>query len=103
MSASLLVIVIAAIQAAIAIPLLLGIVPPNGYYGLRTPKTRDETRWYGANRFFAITLLWASAVSICLALALPDAGEPSVLGMLPFLVPMGVAVVASLIYVWRMP
>ena len=104
MSASLLVLVIAAAQAAIAIPLVLGVVPPNAYYGLRTPKTRsDEARWYSANRFFAASLLLASAVSISLALARPDPGEPTGLTLLPLLVPTGLATAASLVYVWRMP
>ena len=43
-----------------SIPLALGIVPPNCFYGFRTPKTRSSPKiWYPANRFAGWSLLVA--------------------------------------------
>jgi uncharacterized membrane protein len=43
---------------ASAIPLLYNKIPPNNWYGFRTPKTySDKEIWYKANRFMARDLL----------------------------------------------
>lgn len=47
----------------VSIPLVLGIVPRNRYYGFRTRKTlTDDKIWYEANRFGG----WAILVSCCI-------------------------------------
>jgi uncharacterized membrane protein len=47
----------------LGIPLLLGKVPPNSLYGLRTQKTLDDEQiWYQANRFAGATLAWIPTV-----------------------------------------
>ena len=48
---------------ALSIPLLLGMVPPNGLYGFRVEKTMsDATIWYAANKVLGADLLIASLV-----------------------------------------
>ncbi len=54
----------------LGIPLLLGKVPPNALYGLRTRRTlADEEIWYRANRFAGLVLMLAGGV-VLLAWAL---------------------------------
>ena len=56
---------------ALSIPMILDRVPPNGAYGFRTPKTLSSDEiWYSANRAAGWFMLAASAMSICLNLAL---------------------------------
>ncbi|GAB4396324.1 MAG: hypothetical protein OHK0052_17450 [Anaerolineales bacterium] len=57
--------------AVLAIPLILGRIPPNGLYGFRVPKTlRSETIWYAVNRHFGKRLLIASLLFVLGALLL---------------------------------
>jgi formate hydrogenlyase subunit 3/multisubunit Na+/H+ antiporter MnhD subunit len=57
-----------ALIAILCVPLLLGKVAPNGYYGFRTAKTMSSHEiWYVANRFAAINLIVASVVGLVLA------------------------------------
>lgn len=52
----------------LAIPLVLGKVPPNRIYGFRTPKTlSDPSIWYAANRFAGKATIAFSAVMMLLA------------------------------------
>ena len=47
----------------VAIPLILGVIPPNRLYGFRTKKTlSDADVWYRVNRFAAIAIMIASVV-----------------------------------------
>lgn len=56
----------------IAIPLILGIVPRNKIYGIRTPKTlSDDIIWFRANRFAGIYILISGIVYIIVAIILP--------------------------------
>jgi hypothetical protein len=49
-----------------AIPMALGIVPPNRFYGFRTPKTRSSPEiWYPANRFAGWSLLLSGLAAFC--------------------------------------
>jgi len=46
------------LAAGLAIPLLQGKIPPNRFYGFRTPATmREEWLWYAANKASAKLLL----------------------------------------------
>jgi uncharacterized membrane protein len=57
--------------AAVALPLTLGRIPPNPYYGFRTPKTQSSPSvWYPANRFAGWLLIAASGLTISFNLAL---------------------------------
>lgn len=54
------------LMAALAIPMALGKVPPNAFYGFRTPKTLSSpTIWYPANRVGGRYMLIASLFTIC--------------------------------------
>lgn len=56
---------------ALSVPLILKKVPPNDWYGFRTPKTRsDERIWYEANRIAAQGMVVAGIVLILGSLAL---------------------------------
>jgi len=55
-----------AILAVLAVPLALGMVPPNGLYGFRTPKTLSSPDiWYPANRFAGWLMIAAGALTLC--------------------------------------
>ena len=55
----------------LALPLRLGKVRPNLFYGFRTPKTMSSPEiWYTANRFAGQWLLAASALTILINFSL---------------------------------
>ncbi len=57
--------------AGLAVPLVAGRVPPNPWYGFRTPRTlRDPAVWYPANAYAGRWLLAAGIVISLAALAL---------------------------------
>jgi len=59
------------LTALIMIPMALGIAPPNGLYGFRTPKTLSSPNiWYPANRVSGWILIGASLLTICFNLIL---------------------------------
>ncbi len=65
----------AAVFVALAVPLILGRVPPNRIYGYRTRATlSDERIWYKANAYFAWTFLIGSVVTAVVALMLFEWG-----------------------------
>jgi len=54
------------ILAALALPLALGIVPPNWLYGFRTRKTISSPEvWYPANRVAGWWMIAAATLSVC--------------------------------------
>ena len=66
-----------ALFAILGIPLALGKVPPNWFYGFRTPKTLSRPEiWYEANRAFGVEFTIAGVaitlVAAVAALALGD-------------------------------
>ena len=47
----------------VAVPLVAGVMPRNGFYGVRTQKTLSEDRvWYPINRLAGIALMISSGV-----------------------------------------
>ncbi len=55
-----------------SIPLVLGIVPRNRVYGIRTCKTMsDDSVWYPANRFGGWALIISSSISIVVSWVMP--------------------------------
>lgn len=55
----------------LAIPLILGKIPPNQWYGFRTPKTLSEARiWYPVNRIMGYDLVAVGTASIIAAVSL---------------------------------
>ncbi|HYO94301.1 MAG TPA: SdpI family protein [Polyangiaceae bacterium] len=57
------------VLVVVALPLVLGKIPPNGLYGLRLEATlEDSTVWYEANRVAGRDLLLVAAASVALSL-----------------------------------
>ena len=70
-------IAVGALFTGLGIPLALGKVPPNLFYGFRTPKTLSSPEiWYPANRSMGIDMTIAGIVitiaSAVIAVACPD-------------------------------
>jgi uncharacterized membrane protein len=91
------------IIAVVSVPLILKLVPPNGAYGFRTQQTlADPELWFRANRFAGCALFIASGVSAIVLLSQPGwASGSSLTGLAVFVVPLVIAVIASLAYVRR--
>jgi SdpI/YhfL family protein len=88
--------------AAISIPLVLKMVPPNGVYGFRNSVTRSSIDiWYSANAFMGWALLSAVVASGVTLLVLPPKTKRWQL-LATFLVPVLLAVAASFIYLDRL-
>lgn len=87
-----------AVIAAISVPLILRKIPPNRFYGFRTPRTlADRTLWFRVNCFAGWAFLLASAVGAVLLIAFPSPN----LAALQFIIPIAIALFASLGYLWR--
>jgi uncharacterized membrane protein len=91
------------IIAVASIPLILERVPPNRAYGFRTRQTlADPELWFRANRFAGYALIISSGVTATILLCQPDwASGSSLPGLAVFVVPLVIALVASLAYVRR--
>ena len=88
--------------AIISVPLILGVVPPNGIYGFRTAVTRSSRAiWYPANAFMGWALLVAAVISAVLLTILPATVKRWLL-LATFLVPMLGAIAASFVYLNRL-
>lgn len=94
------VILLSVVVMAIGLPLILRRIPPNGFYGFRTPRTRaDPALWYGANAFAGWALLLAALATALVALFCPThwfalRGFGTYLSVVPLIV----AVAASLLW-----
>jgi uncharacterized membrane protein len=89
-----------AVIAAASIPLMLNLVPPNGWYGFRTRSTLNNRElWFRVNRFAGCAFFIASGLSAGIFMTHPEyASGRSFSGLLVFLVPLGAAVAASIAY-----
>jgi hypothetical protein len=68
----------ASIILLLALPLILGLIPPNRIYGVRTAETlSDQQRWYRVNRFGGWALCASSLLYLAVAALFPSviAGE----------------------------
>lgn len=68
----------ASILLVLSLPLTLGLVPQNRFYGVRTAETlADKQLWDRANRFAGRALLVSSLLYLCVAAFFPSevAGE----------------------------
>lgn len=64
--------------AILSLPLIVGLIPRNRVYGVRTPNTLStDERWYRANRFGGCALVLASAVYLAVAVLVPHAPPPN--------------------------
>jgi branched-subunit amino acid transport protein len=92
----------AAIFVAISIPLVLGIVPPNRFYGFRTPRAMaSRDMWFVVNRYAGVAILIAAGVYLAIARALPyDRASPDdfrvwLIHLMGFAGPLAAAFVAT--------
>jgi hypothetical protein len=53
-------------------PLWIGMVPPNRFYGVRTPG--DEALWYAVNRATGRDIVFVGGLALALSLGLADLG-----------------------------
>jgi uncharacterized membrane protein len=93
-----------AIFAIASIPLMLNVVPPNRFYGLRTERTlANRELWFRANRFAGCAIFIAAGISAAIFMAQPEyASGRSLVGVAVLLVPLATALVASLTYLRRL-
>ena len=91
------------IIAVASVPLMLGVVPPNGAYGFRTRQTlANRELWFRANRFAGFALFTAAGASATVFLVHPEyASGRSLAGLAVLVVPLITALVASFAYVRR--
>lgn len=60
-----------AIVIAVSLPLVFRLVPPNHWYGYRTPRSLSSPAdWYRLNRIAGVALIAASLVSLAIKLAI---------------------------------
>src|SRR5512139_2474948 len=92
-----------------SIPLVLGIVPRNRIYGIRTCKTlSDDAIWYPANRFGGWALIISSCLYLGLAWIMPY--DKKLIGNFPvwtmhfcgFIIPLTAGVILTLWYVRKL-
>jgi uncharacterized membrane protein len=90
-----------AIIAAVSLPLMFSLVPPNRIYGFRTRRTlADRELWFRANRFSGWALFIAAATSAAIFVLDPEISSGrSGLGLIVFVVPLVAAIIASFAYV----
>lgn len=64
----------ASIILLLAVPLILGLIPPNKIYGVRTAETlADKRLWYQANRYGGWTFFISSLIYLGIAGIFPSA------------------------------
>jgi hypothetical protein len=97
-----------AIFFLIALPLVLGLIPRNRFYEVRTPKTlSDDGVWYPVNRVACVAMMLASGVYGAVAMTYPYERAASdnfltwALHLAAFLVPIVVGLSATLWYARR--
>ena len=87
----------------VSVPLIFGMIPPNGWYGFRTPRTiSSDDVWYPANRVAGIALSLAGFVWLAAVFVLPgmtdSAQQARLYVMVVGLGSLGVAILISFLY-----
>ncbi len=99
-------VLIALLLIALAVPLILRKVPPNGFYGFRLPKTQSDPRiWYAANRAAGLNLVAGSSLSLLVWAAtalMYGATRANVVGMTALSVSVIGGFIVSLVQLHRM-
>ncbi|HZN08047.1 MAG TPA: SdpI family protein [Pyrinomonadaceae bacterium] len=84
----------------LSIPMVMGVVPPNRYYGLRVGKTYASPElWYAGNRIGGTYILVGGIIALVLAQILVHKDASSGLTLVAVLAPILIAVFASLLHV----
>ncbi len=99
----------AAAFVVLSIPLVLGMVPPNRFYGVRTRRTfASKEVWYAANRFGGVAVAVASLVYFEVARLYPytrgarDDLRLTAIHLVGWVVPLVVALIAVAVYIRRL-
>ncbi len=89
-----------AVTVVVSIPLIVGWIPPNRWYGVRLPESStSEENWYSINRLGGwVMIVWGAAMigygvyaQVCLRPELHVIGLAIMLGSLPLMV-IGLAI-----------
>jgi len=99
----------AAIFFLMAVPLALGIIPRNRFYGFRTRKTlADDHAWYPVNRFAGVAIMLASLVYAVVAITWPyskaasDNFESWLIHLVGFVLPLLIGLASTFSYSKRL-
>ena len=86
-----------------SVPLMLRLVPPNRYYGVRTRLTLGNPEiWFRVNCYAGGALFVAALISTLIYVAAPDyRSGRSFPGLLAFLAPLALALAATFLYLRR--
>jgi SdpI/YfhL protein family len=86
----------------LAVPLTLGLIPRNRYYGVRTPRTlSDDEAWYRSNRVAGAAVMVASVTYGAVAMARPysrtasDSFTTWALHLAAFAVPLAIGLIVA--------
>src|SRR5664279_5076278 len=94
----------AVIFLIIAIPLILGIIPKNNFYGIRTKKTlSSDSVWLKSNKFGGWSFIFSSLIYLVYASFFPMADvhdKNSLLWFSHFCVFLGSIVVSLVLTLW---
>lgn len=92
--------------SVLAIPLVLGLIPRNRWYGIRTPQTMsDETVWYRSNRYIGWAFLLSGLIYLLIASMFPTLqlhdSSLALFGvhLLAFTLPLAASVLLTMKYV----
>ena len=69
----------------LSIPLILRWIPPNSFFGLRIPATRNKSVWYDANALCGRHLFLLGLLMVVLEFLLPRSMRTPVLGTIGWL------------------
>ena len=94
----------AALIAAVSLPLVLKLIPPNRVYGVRTSQTlADREVWFRVNRIAGVALMAAVGTAMGFYLAAPElASGRSFLGVLALILPVVAALAVTAAYARRL-
>jgi uncharacterized membrane protein len=91
------------------LPLVIGIIPRNRVYGIRTCKTlSDDSIWYPANRFGGWALIISCLLYLLLSAVVPcnknqqDKFSVWTIHFIGFLLPLVAGIVITLVYVRKL-
>ncbi len=98
----------AIIFAVLAVPLVLGLIPRNRFYGVRTVRTLlDDRVWYETNRVAGVAVIVASGIYGAVAKAVPYHRSASnnfsiwVVHLAAFVLPLALGLVVAVRYAKR--
>ena len=93
----------------VSLPLVLGVVPMNRWYGIRTVKTMEADRvWYSANRFGGWTFIVSGMIYLGTAVLFPyNKSAPNnfsiwAIHLAAFGLPLAVSVVLTLRHILKL-